>query len=117
MFRADLARPARNKTFEEYPMSISLMIVDDSAAMRKIVMRTVCMAGLTFDKVEEAGNGVEARTKLSAGAVDVIFCGVNMPEMGRLELVGQAITNGSNGHITKPFTPEQFQGKFSQCMN
>jgi two-component system, chemotaxis family, chemotaxis protein CheY len=121
----------------------SLMIVDDSATMRKIVMRTVRMAGLQFDKVEEAGNGVEALAKLSSGPVDVILCDVNMPEMGGLELikkvrelgtcsatkiiivstessaelVGQAMANGANGHITKPFTPEKFQEKFAQCLN
>jgi two-component system chemotaxis response regulator CheY len=124
-------------------MSTSLMIVDDSATMRKIVMRTVRMAGLTFDRIEEAGNGIEALAKLSAGPVDVMLCDVNMPEMGGLELVkkvrelgtcaatkiiivstesseelvNQAMTNGANGHISKPFTPEKFQGKFSQCMN
>jgi two-component system, chemotaxis family, chemotaxis protein CheY len=124
-------------------MSTSLMIVDDSATMRKIIMRTVRMSGLKFDRVEEAGNGIEALVKLGTGPVDVILCDVNMPEMGGLELVkkvrelgtcattkiiivstessqelvGQAIANGANGHITKPFTPEQFQEKLSLCMN
>ena len=52
-------------------MGKSLMIVDDSATMRKIIMRTVRMSGLEFERTEEAGSGVEALEKLKAGPVDV----------------------------------------------
>lgn len=41
-------------------MAESLMIVDDSATMRKIIMRTVQMSGLAIERTEEAGNGDEA---------------------------------------------------------
>ena len=34
-------------------MGKSLMIVDDSATMRKIIMRTVRMSGLAFDRTKE----------------------------------------------------------------
>jgi DNA-binding NarL/FixJ family response regulator len=105
MFRADRARSARNKTFEEYPMSASLMIVDDSATMRKIVMRTVRMGSLELvKKIRELGNCAKTQ---------IIIVSTESSE----ELVNQAMTNGANGHITKPFTPEKFQEKFSQCMN
>ena len=49
-------------------MDKSLMIVDDSATMRKIIMRTVRMSGLNFKRTEEAGNGVEALEKLKQAA-------------------------------------------------
>ena len=39
-------------------MAKTLLIVDDSATMRKIIMRTVKMSGLEFETTEEAGNGV-----------------------------------------------------------
>jgi len=74
-------------------MSKSLMIVDDSATMRKIIMRTVRMSGLEFERTEEAGNGVEALEKLSSAPVDVILCDINMPEMGGPE-VNQAVHAG-----------------------
>ena len=48
-------------------MSKSLMIVDDSATMRKIIMRTLQTAGLDIGQTEEAGNGNEALEKLNAG--------------------------------------------------
>lgn len=48
-------------------MAKSLMIVDDSATMRKIIIRTVRMSGLNIDRTEEAGNGPEALEKPDAG--------------------------------------------------
>jgi two-component system chemotaxis response regulator CheY len=124
-------------------MAKSLMIVDDSATMRKIIMRTMRMSGLEFNHTEEAGNGKEALEKLNKGPVDIILCDINMPEMNGMELVKKVrelgscantkiimvstessqelidnvIADGANGYITKPFTPEKFQEKLSPFMN
>lgn len=124
-------------------MSKSLMIVDDSATMRKIIMKTVRMSGLEFDRTEEAGNGVEALEKLKASPVDIVLCDINMPEMNGAELVKQArqlqsckntkivmvstessqdlinglLADGANGYITKPFTPEKFHENLQPFMN
>jgi len=124
-------------------MANSLMIVDDSATMRKIIMRTVRMSGLEFDRTEEAGNGEEALEKLGAEPVKLILCDINMPEMGGPELVRKirqmpscentkiimvstessqeiidsSIADGANGFITKPFTPEQFQQELAPLLN
>ncbi len=123
-------------------MSKSLMIVDDSATMRKIIMRTVRMSGIQFDRTEEAGNGLEALKVLEKSPVDVILCDVNMPEMNGNELVQKVrenssfnnikivmvstesaqdfidglIKNGANDYITKPFTPEKFQQKLAPLL-
>ena len=123
-------------------MAKSLMIVDDSATMRKIIMRTVAMSGLQFSRMEEAGNGNEALEKLKAGPIDIMLCDINMPEMSGTELVKKVrelgncadtkiimvstessqetidgvIADGANGYITKPFTPEKFQEKLSPFM-
>lgn len=120
-------------------MSKSLLIVDDSATMRKIIMRSVRMSGLQFDSTEEAGNGVEALEKLNASPVDIILCDVNMPEMDGRELVKKVremdscqdtkivmvstessqefidnlLAEGANDYITKPFTPDKFREKLS----
>lgn len=124
-------------------MAKSLMIVDDSATMRKIIIRTVRMSGLEFDRTEEAGNGLEALEKLKSSPVDIVLCDINMPEMSGTEMVKQArqldackntkiimvstesaqelidgvMSDGANGYITKPFTPEKFQEKLSPFMN
>ena len=122
----------------------TLMIVDDSATMRKIIMRTVRMSGLDFEKTEEAGNGIEAIEKLKTAPVDILLSDVNMPEMGgqemvkkiraelkncadtkivmvstesSQELIDSMIADGANGFITKPFTPEKFREKLTPFMN
>lgn len=123
-------------------MAKSLMIVDDSATMRKIIIRTMRMSGLDFDQTIEAGNGAEALEKLKAAPVDIVLCDINMPEMGGMEMVKKvreidackntkiimvstessqevvdsAIADGANGFISKPFTPEKFQKELSPFM-
>lgn len=124
-------------------MSNSLMIVDDSVTMRRIIMRTMRMSGLEFDDIQEAGNGREALEKLSEAPVDIILCDVNMPEMNGTELVREVrqmdscsdtkiimvstessqefidemMATGANGYITKPFSPEKFEEKLSPLLN
>lgn len=124
-------------------MAKTLMIVDDSATMRKIIMRTVRMSELEFETIEEAGNGAEALEKLGVSPVDIVLCDINMPEMTGPEMVRKAremascdstkivmvstesaqetidsvMADGANGFITKPFTPENFQEKLLPFMN
>ena len=111
-------------------MKGSLLVVDDSAMMRKVVLRTLKMAEVEFETVFEAADGSEALTILRANKVDLIMCDINMPVMNGLELilkikeeklapgvpivmvttegseplVRQAIMAGARGFIRKPFT-------------
>lgn len=123
-------------------MAKSVMIVDDSATMRKIIIRTIRMSGLEFDRTEEAGNGKEAIAKLQSAPVDIVLCDINMPEMSGTEMVKEArkltccantkiimvstessqdlisgvMADGANGYISKPFTPEKFQEQLAPLM-
>ena len=123
-------------------MAKKLLVVDDSATMRKIVMRTIQASGLNFGQTVEAGNGAEALEKLNDGDVDIMLCDINMPEMSGTELVKEVrkigscsntkiimvstesaqelidsvMSDGANGFITKPFTPEKFKEKLSPFM-
>ncbi|HSV27561.1 MAG TPA: response regulator [Sedimentisphaerales bacterium] len=125
-------------------MARSLMIVDDSVTMRRIIMRTIRMSGIEFGTTEEAGNGAEALAKLRAGHIDVVLCDINMPEMTGSEmlkrlrtelperagtmvimvstesgqdLIDSIMASGANGYITKPFTPEKFAEKLKPLLN
>jgi len=124
-------------------MAKTLMIVDDSATMRKIIMRTVQASGLNFGRTIQAGDGAEALEQLGADTVDIMLCDINMPEMNGTELVKKVreidsckdtkivmvstesaqelidsvIADGANGFITKPFTPEKFKEKLSPFMD
>ena len=116
-------------------MTGTVLVVDDSAMMRKVVLRTLKMAGVDFENVLEAGDGQEALTHLRAAKVELIMCDINMPVMSGLELlkqikeeklapgvpivmvttegsepqVRQAILAGARGYIRKPFTVEHIE--------
>ena len=113
-------------------MKGTILVVDDSAMMRKIVLRSLKSAGVEYEEVLEAGDGVEALALLRVNNVDLIMCDINMPIMTGLDLllkikeeklavdvpivmvttegseshVRQAIIAGARGYIRKPFTVE-----------
>jgi two-component system chemotaxis response regulator CheY len=114
---------------------LSVMIVDDSSVMRKIVDRSLRQAGLVLKEVFEAGNGVEAIERIKQTRVDLILSDINMPTMDGLELVRQlqtidnakgvpivmitteggeahvvqALSCGAKGYIRKPFSCDQIK--------
>ena len=62
----------------------SALIIDDDAFTRDTTARALSKLGAT--KVYEAGNGVEAlRCLADSGAVNVIVCDLNMPEVDGIE--------------------------------
>jgi two-component system chemotaxis response regulator CheY len=121
----------------EAEMRGTILIVDDSAMMRKIVLRALTLAGLDFQKVLEAGDGKEALELLKEHTVELIMCDINMPVMSGLELlramreqnlavgvpvvmvttessaehVREAVAVGASGYIRKPFTPDHVKQK------
>jgi two-component system, chemotaxis family, chemotaxis protein CheY len=112
---------------------VSVLIVDDSSVMRKIVERSLRMAGIELEKVLEADSGATALSVIQQGVPDMIFSDINMPTMDGIEFIRQlrgvesaksvpvvmitteggqtrvmeALSLGAQGYIRKPFTPEQ----------
>ena len=66
-------------------MGKTVLIVDDSNTMRKIVSRSLRQAGIDFDQIFEAGDGQEALDVLAANQVDVVLSDINMPNMNGIE--------------------------------
>jgi two-component system, chemotaxis family, chemotaxis protein CheY len=122
---------------------ISVLIVDDSFVMRRILERALRQAGLEIAEVFEASDGAEALDVLKKQQVDLILSDLNMPRMGGLELlrhirahrlaagvpvvmvttesgeesVREAIAAGAQGYIRKPFTAEQVKQRVLSLMN
>jgi two-component system chemotaxis response regulator CheY len=115
---------------------VSVLIVDDSSVMRKIIERSLRLSGLDIERVFEADNGASALSLIQQNipsVPDMIFSDINMPTMDGLEFVRQlqmvesakavpvvmittegsqsrvmeALSLGAQGYIRKPFTPEQ----------
>jgi two-component system, chemotaxis family, chemotaxis protein CheY len=86
-----------------------VLIVDDSKAMRMLVVRAMRQAGYEADVVE-ASNGVEALASLETGRFDLILSDWNMPEMDGLEFLRTVRGNGAHTpfvFITTEWTPER----------
>ena len=112
---------------------MKILVVDDSKAMRMIIVRTLRQAGFGGHAIKEAGNGAEALAVLREEPHDVILSDWNMPEMSGIELLTaikaaginvrfgfvtsegtgpmrqQATDSGAEFLIAKPFTVEAFE--------
>ena len=120
-------------------MGLNILLVDDSATMRKLVTRAIRQAGIDVDSVAEAGNGVEALEQLSNEAADLVICDWNMPEMdglmfvkkaretyqmpimmlsteGSNDKIQEALDAGANAYVTKPFTPDKIKDKIDAVL-
>jgi two-component system, chemotaxis family, chemotaxis protein CheY len=63
----------------------TVLLVDDSATMRRMVKAT--LRGLGSPRFVEAANGLEAIEQLSLGKIDLVVLDLNMPDMHGLEVV------------------------------
>lgn len=112
---------------------MNIMVVDDSAAMRSMVIRTLRQAGFDASDVSQAENGLVALEKIRAAKPDLILADWNMPEMTGIELLdalneesiktifgfittevttdmrAKASAGGAKFMISKPFTVESFE--------
>ena len=121
-------------------MSTTVLVVDDSLTMRKIVVRALEAMG-TFTIIE-AGNGLEGLAKLHTANVKLIISDWNMPEMNGLDFVRavraidryddvpilmvttvnfkqevyEAVKSGVNGYLVKPFKEQDFVAKIRALM-
>ncbi len=118
---------------------LDVLIVDDSAAIRKILQRVLRQADMPIGSVFEAGDGLEALETLKKQKIGLVLSDINMPRMDGLELLSrvkaeeawknlpfvmistesgqnkvlEAVELGAVGYVRKPFTSEQIKEKLS----
>ncbi len=120
-------------------MDPDVLVVDDSAAIRKILQRVLRQTGMVINTIHEAGNGEEALDLLKGHKVALILSDINMPKMDGLQLlaalkssaewgripvvmittegseakVSEAVKLGAAGYVRKPFTADQIKEKLT----
>jgi two-component system chemotaxis response regulator CheY len=120
-------------------MEADVLVVDDSAAIRKILQRVLRQTGIAIGTIYEAGDGQEALALLKAHAVRLVLTDINMPKMDGIQLLGaikataawselpvvmitteggetkvaEALRLGAAGYVRKPFTADQIKEKLA----
>lgn len=74
-------------------MAFNVLVVDDSAVMRQMVVRTLRMSGLPLGSVLEAGNGEEGLAILRDEWVDLLLLDINMPIMNGEDMLKTVRSN------------------------
>jgi two-component system chemotaxis response regulator CheY len=120
-------------------MESDILVVDDSAAIRKILQRVLRQTGMAIHAIHEAGDGQEALALLAEHPVHLVLTDINMPKMDGLQLlaslkaspqlrnipvvmitteggetkVAEAVKLGAAGYVRKPFTADQIKEKLA----
>lgn len=116
-------------------MSYNILVVDDSATVRAVIIKTLEIVGVPVNELFQAGDGQEALDILAENWVDLVFADINMPVMTGIEMVErmsadgllktvpviivstegsatrieQLLGKGVSAYIRKPFTPEMLR--------
>ena len=115
-------------------MALNILVVDDSAVMRKMIIKTMGMCGLPIGEIKQAANGREGLEELYKNWIDIVILDINMPVMNGEEMIDEMqqdpeikdipvvviSTEGSSTRIDrlkergamfiqKPFTPEMIR--------
>jgi len=91
---------------------VKILIVDDSKAMRMIVMRHLRQAGYGDSTLLEATNGAEGLASVRSSSPDLVLSDWNMPEMDGHQFLQALRAEGSTvtfGFVTSESTPEMRQ--------
>jgi two-component system chemotaxis response regulator CheY len=123
-------------------MAFNILVVDDSTAIRKILIRVLRQTALAIGEIFEARDGIEALEIVRKQPLNLVLSDINMPNLdglgllaelkgaeqwrnlpvvmitteGSEEKVSQAILLGSAAYIRKPFTAEQIQEKIGALL-
>lgn len=123
-------------------MSLNVLIVDDSPAMRSFIRRTLQLSGLPVDAFATANNGNEALHVLEQQKIDLVLTDINMPEMDGAQLVknmqgrestrtlpvlvvstdsthariSSMLSLGAKGYVKKPFSPEVLREEIERVL-
>ena len=118
---------------------LDVLIVDDSAAIRKILQRVLRQTDLNLGEIKEAADGIEAVEILKDRTFGLILSDINMPRMDGLQLLArikemdhlknvpvimisteggqgkvmEAVKLGATGYVRKPFTADQIKEKLA----
>jgi len=122
-------------------MSLNILVVDDSGVIRKMIIKTLRLAGVPVSEAHEAGDGQGGLDALDAHWIDMVFADLNMPGMNGEEMIArirassewgdmpiviistegsetriQKLLDANTRFIHKPFTPETVRNVVTEML-
>lgn len=123
-------------------MSYNILVIDDSSALRKVLIKTIRMCRIGETIFWQADNGKNALEILDEEWIDAIFTDINMPVMDGIQLIGELkkrnnfeqvpiivvtsearakakekfCTLGADEVVSKPFKPEEIYQALAQLL-
>jgi len=123
-------------------MGYNILVVDDSASMRKVMRKVIQMSGFPVNTIYEAENGVNGLEICRQQEVEIILTDLNMPEMdgisfmealradeefshipvlvvsteGRPAVMEKVEEIGAVEYVKKPFQPESISRVLSKLL-
>ena len=120
----------------------SILIVDDSSAMRSVIKRIIKLSGFEMETCVEAGDGQDALEVLRSQPVDMVISDINMPRMDGEALLREISADqklcrtpvvivssdatesraarllelGAGAYLVKPFQPHVLREKLEQVL-
>jgi two-component system, chemotaxis family, chemotaxis protein CheY len=122
-------------------MAVKVLVVDDSAIMRKVIIGALATLNIAAEWVSQAEDGVQAVKSASENQYDIILMDWNMPNMlgidavkaireqgnktpilmvtteGEKANVVKAIQAGANNYLVKPFNAEDLRDRISKLIS
>jgi two-component system chemotaxis response regulator CheY len=68
-------------------MALNVLVVDDSAVVRAVILKSLRLAGVELGETHQAGDGREGLEILEKHWIDVLFLDINMPVMNGEEMI------------------------------
>src|SRR5580692_5692579 len=120
----------------------SILIVDDSSAMRSVIKRIIALSGFEMDTCFDACDGEDALSTLRRQPVDLVISDINMPRMDGEALLREMSADpalsgipvvmvssdatesrsakllglGAKAYLVKPFQPQALRAKLEEVL-
>jgi two-component system chemotaxis response regulator CheY len=74
-------------------MALNVLIVDDSAVMRAMILKTMRMSGLPLGEIYQAADGQQGLEALNAHWIDLVMLDINMPIMNGEQMIERMLAD------------------------
>lgn len=80
-------------------MAINVLLIDDSAVMRAMILKSLEMSGVPLGEVFQAANGEEGLELLGAQPIDMVMLDISMPGMRGDEMLERMRSSPATAEI------------------